>query len=192
MIRLLASILFPLALLQPASAEDERILDIRRQFNQIESANLATRTLRAGDEATPVTLTRYSRGKDQAVAKIVVESGSDHGVTTKSFYYDEKGRLFFVFVVSEWWQFTGKQKANGESETIETRREARLYFEGGRCLRALEKEVKDPDPQRLRAKIAAETNATLEDSEEIELTRKSGEAYRSILSREALEQHLSR
>ena len=188
---LLSSLLF-LAMLSSGLAEDERILDIRRQFNQIESANLQPRSIRAGDEASPITLTRYTRGKNQVVAKVVVVSGSDHGATTESFYYDEQGRLFFAFVVSEWGQFTGKQKANGESETIDTRRETRLYFEGTRCLRALRKEVKDPDPKRLRGKIAEEPNVPLEDSEEIELTRESGEAYRLILTRKALDAHLAR
>lgn len=191
MIRIL-SVLLTLLLVHSASAEDEGILDIRRQFNRIESANLSTRTLKAGDEASPVTLTRHSWGKQQPAAKIAVESLGDHGITTEFFYYDEEGRLFFAFVVSEWWQFTGKQKADGESETIDRRRETRLYYAGDRCLRALVKEVKDPDPGQLQRKIAKEPNREFTDPELAESLRAAGLTYQSMRNREDLEKHLAR
>lgn len=168
---------------------DARIAEIRQLYSTIESGELKRQVIKDPDEAVPTTLTRYSL-KNETV-KIVLETGSDHGLSTASYYYHE-GELFFAYLVDESWRFTGKQKPDGESETIDVRRETRLYFDGKKGIHSLEKEVKDTDPDALRKKIAKEANQSFSDPERVAEARETGEALLPIRSRAELEAYLIR
>ncbi len=171
------------------TAEDSRILQIRQHYNAIENARLDRRTIKWDDDPFPVELTRHDRG-DETV-KLVLNTSSDHGSVMEYFYFRD-GKLFFVFSEGSWWQFTGETDAAGNSKTVEGMRQIRYYFHEGKCIRALRKEVTDPDFDKLAGLIAARENEAFSDPEAAAEMKRRGEFLFQVLDRPGLERYLQR
>lgn len=94
--------------------------------------------------------------------KIQIELQSDHGFTHESYYFHE-GSLFFIYAADEYWQFVGTEKIkDGQSETIDVGARQRYYFDGGKCIRAVEKQVETKQADQLRELLKKAKNKPLE------------------------------
>ena len=106
-------------------------------------------------------VTKYFQNGQLVKANFVFGEG-DHGGADETYYY-ENGQLFFIYVAQNSWGFTGQTAANGESETIDTMTEHRLYFSNGALIRHLKKEVKSTNYEALASLIAKAPNQTHND-----------------------------
>ena len=117
-----------------ADPVEDAVKDIRAKYNQIAGAKLDTHGFGA------------------------VELG---GAVETYFYHI--GQLFFIYVAQSSWRFTGNTLASGESETVDSLIEHRLYFANGGLIRHLRKEVESTNYDALGGLIAKVPNQPHED-----------------------------
>ena len=152
----------------PRTRADETealVKDIRERYNQIEGAKLRPVELEFTSDSDPVsgTFTRYYRGDELVKVKLSYAMG-DHGGSDEYFYY-QNGQLFFAVATDTAWGFSGETLPNGESGTIDTAIEHRVYFSKGILIRHLSREVKSKDPDALAGLLAKATNRPATDTE---------------------------
>lgn len=141
--------------------EKEVIAQIRKWYNVIQSdKTLKKQEVQAVSELPyEPKLVRYT-DKDGALKKLEIELQSDHGFTHESYYF-EKGELFFIYAVDEYWQFAPDSDPE-KPTTIDVGSQQRYYFEGDQCIRALEKQVETSNGEKLRELLAKAENKPLE------------------------------
>jgi len=144
-------------------SDDAQIKQIQKRYDAIESDQSLKRQLIQAQTELPYEpkLIRFTNA-DGELKKIQIELQSDHGFTHESYYFHH-GRLFFIYAADEYWQFvgTGKNK-NDSSETVDIGSQQRYYFEEGKCIRALEKQVETKQADQLRALLKKAENRPLE------------------------------
>lgn len=148
-----------------AQTVEEKVTGIRARYNDIEGAKLRTRAIEfeAQDEPLSGTCTLHYRG-DEVVKVHLAYGAGDHGASDEYFYYTQ-GVLFFAYASDGSWGFTGETLPNGESETIDSVAEHRVYIENGVILRHLEKKASSKKPAELKGLLAKAPNAPSSDSE---------------------------
>ena len=126
---------------------EEIIKQIRADYNRIESASLKSESFKFAPSDDPMegTLTRYYLNDELVKIRLSYIAG-DHGGADETYYYDQ-GDLFFIYISESSWKFSGTPKANGESETIDTFRERRIYVSGNQPVRYLLKTASSKDPE---------------------------------------------
>jgi hypothetical protein len=165
---LIFSALFSLLPLLGYTENSEAIIkDIRARYNQIEGAKLRSQEIEFTSDSDPVsgTFTRYYQGDALVKIKLSYSMG-DHGGSEEFFYYDQ-GELFFVFATDTAWGFSGETLPNGESGTVDTAIEHRVYFRQGAVVRHLSREVKSKDPTAISALLQKAPNIPGTDKERI-------------------------
>lgn len=140
-----------------AADVEGRIREIRAKYEAIENARLSKKTISFEGEDEPVNgeCTLYRQG--DRIVKAVFTYGGEHGANDESYYYDD-GLLFFVHASDGTWNFTGRTLPNGESETVDSVTEHRVYIDGGEIIRHLVKEAKSTDGSKLPAILAKTEN----------------------------------
>ena len=130
-----------------AAPTEEVVAGIRSKFNAIENASLKSETIRFAPQDDPMegTLKRYFHNGELVKIDFSYTEG-DHGGADETYYYSG-GQLFFVFITDSSWGFTGKTLSNGESETVDTFREHRLYIAGNNVVRYLLKSASSNNPE---------------------------------------------
>ncbi|MDF1823657.1 MAG: hypothetical protein P1U68_03385 [Verrucomicrobiales bacterium] len=142
---------------------EDAVTDIRSKYNQIESATLQTQVIEFQPEDDPAygKLTKYLENGQVVKATFIFGQG-DHGGGEETYYY-HNGQLFFIYIDERSWRFSGKAMANGESETIDTMTEHRLYFANGKLIRHLRKQVESTDYEAIGSLIAKVANEPYQD-----------------------------
>lgn len=142
---------------------EEAVTDIRAKYNQIEGAKLETQVIEFQPDDDPAygKITKYFQNGQLVKANYVFGEG-DHGGGDETYYY-YNGQLFFIYIDQRSWRFTGKTMANGESETIDTMTEHRLYFANGNLIRHLRKQVESTDYEAIGSMIAKVANQAHQD-----------------------------
>jgi hypothetical protein len=148
-----------------AQSVEEKVTEIRTRYNAIEGAKLRTKAIEfeAQDEPLSGTCSLHYQG-DEVVKVHLAYGAGDHGASDEYFYYT-KGVLFFAYASDGSWGFTGSTLPNGESETIDTVAEHRLYIENGTILRHLEKKATSKTPAELKGLLAKAPNSPGSDAE---------------------------
>ncbi len=163
--RLFLPLVFLTLMTAPAVADqvEAAVSEIRAKYNQIESAKLTTQVIEfePDDDPSYGKLTKYFQNGQLVKANFVFGQG-DHGGGDETYYYDN-GQLFFIYVDERSWRFTGKTLPNGESETIDTMTEHRLYFSNGALIRHLRKQVESTDYDAIGSLIANVANQPFSD-----------------------------
>lgn len=146
-----------------ADTVEKEITRIRTQYNEIENARLERKTItfEPGDDPAFGEVTKFFRNGELVKARFVFGQG-DHGGADETYYY-AKGQMFFVYVAESSWRFTGRTMANGESETMDTLTEHRLYFSSGGLIRHLRKQVESSSYDALASLIAKAPNQPHQD-----------------------------
>ncbi len=142
---------------------EDAIKDIRVKYSQIEGWKKQKKSyeFEADDGPESASMTRYTYN-GQVVQIDLGYSLGDHGAVNISYYY-HNGQLFFAFRSAGSWSFTGKQLPNGESETMDSVTEDRLYFKDNQVIRLLRKDVDTKNPDDLGKILAKAQNLTVED-----------------------------
>lgn len=153
---------------------------IRALYNEIEGAKLRTKVIEfeAQDEPLAGTCTLHYQG-DKVVKVHLAYGAGDHGASDEYFYYSG-GQLFFAYASDGYWSFTGETLPNGESETIDSTTEHRVYVENGAVIRHLEKAAKSKKPEALKGLLAKAANAPSEDADRAARLVKRGGKARSV------------
>lgn len=163
--RILLSLSFLMLMTAPVLADqiEAAVNGIRAKYNAIESAKLTTQVIEfePDDDPSYGKLTKYFQNGNLVKANFVFSQG-DHGGGDETYYYD-KGQLFFIYVDERSWRFTGNTLPNGESETIDTMTEHRLYFSNGNLIRHLRKQVESTDYEAIGGMIAKVANQPFND-----------------------------
>jgi len=85
----------------------------------------------------------------------------DHDGADEMYYYRDN-QVFFVLVSESSWRFVEKKGAKpGEGATMDSLRERRFYFSGGRCIRVLEKTASSEKQEDLKGLIGKAENREL-------------------------------
>jgi len=148
-----------------AQSVEEKVTEIRARYNTVEGAKLRTKAIEfeAQDEPLSGTCTLHYQG-DEVVKVHLAYGAGDHGASDEYFYYT-KGVLFFAYASDGSWGFTGATLPNGESETIDTVAEHRVYIENGSILRHLEKKATSKKSAELKGLLAKAPNSPGADPE---------------------------
>jgi len=134
-----------------------------------------------GDPMEGVLTRRYRRDTNQIVRLDLVINYSDHGAGDEIFYY-RNGKVFFVLESEFSWRFAKKKGDKpGETSTVDSIRERRLYFAGGNCIRVLEKSVSSENPEKLKGLIAKAENREL-DLAAVETRKIVAEIFKSAVT----------
>lgn len=177
------------ALVAPGAFADpveDAVKEIRALYNSIEGKKLRSEKIEFETQDEPIfgALTRYYEGTDLVKAHLFFGAG-DHQATDAYFYY-RGGELFFVFASDGTWRFTGTSLPNGESETIDTVTEHRLYLSGGRLVRHLTKEAKSKNPDQLKGLVAKAANLPGTDLERARVLITNGQRAYGTTDRDGL------
>lgn len=172
-----------------AADVEARIREIRAKYESVENAKLSKKTISFEGEDEPVNgeCTFYRQG-DQIV-KVVFTYGGDHGANDESYYYDG-GRLFFVHASDGAWNFTGRTLPNGESETVDSVTEHRVYVDGGAIIRHLVKEAQSTDGAKLPGILAKTENKPGDSGERAQRLVRIGDALLQVSGPKDLEKVL--
>jgi len=167
----------------PALAEPAAIGEIRKQYSAIVNGKPnSVEQLEFSCEGEPtggtMTVRRYP-GELMAV-KLSYVTG-DHGGSEQNFYFKD-GALFFVLQTDQYWTFTGQQLANGESETIDRATQHRYYFDGGRCIRQLTKQVEASIPDEIPNLLGQAPNTEVDPGGEVRDLQQRASALRKVQS----------
>jgi len=148
-----------------AQSVEERVTEIRARYNAIEGVKLRIKAIEfeAQDEPLSGTCTLHYQGEELVKVHLAYGAG-DHGASDEYFYYT-KGVLFFAYASDGSWGFTGATLPNGESETIDTVTEHRVYIENGTVLRHLEKKATSKKSAELKGSLAKAPNSPGSDTE---------------------------
>jgi len=136
---------FIIALVPVSSAlavVDEQIANIKQWYSVVEAEkNLKVTSFATDDknEVNRATIKRYENTEGK-VQKIYTEYSGQHGLDRTTYYFKD-GELFFVYVSSNEWRFTGKKLPDGNAETEDIASQYRYYFHKGDCIKALEKRI---------------------------------------------------
>ncbi|MEM1443171.1 MAG: hypothetical protein AAGF67_12570 [Verrucomicrobiota bacterium] len=146
-----------------ADPVEDAVSDIRAKYNQIEGGKLDKQVIEFAPEDDPSygKVTKYFQNGQLVKANYVFGAG-DHGGADETYYY-HNGQLFFIYVAQSSWRFTGNTLSNGESETIDSMVEHRLYFQNGNLIRHLRKEVESTNYDALGSLIAKAKNQPHQD-----------------------------
>ena len=159
-LRLLPALL-SLVVIHETSAQtvEEKVSGIRARYNEIEGAKLHAKTIEfeAQEEPFSGACTLHHRG-DEIVKVHLAYGAGDHGASDEYFYYT-KGVLFFAYAADGSWGFTGETLPSGESETIDTVAEHRVFIENGTILRHLEKKASAKNPAEIKGLLAKASNS---------------------------------
>lgn len=172
-------------------AEDS-IKQIRKWYGEIQNdKNLKKQTFKdgEGDGGGEFELTRYTTAKGE-LRKIHRYGGGDHGVGNETYYF-RGGKLFFVYITSQYWRFTGEKDPNGESEVIDIASQLRLYFKDGKCIKALEKRIAIKGADELRQLLDKQPNKPKEIDDELHSYENRAKQLAAIKSKEDLMKYLS-
>lgn len=165
-----------------ADPVEDQVKNIRARYNAIEGAKLTGTKVEFESQDEPVsgTCTTYAQGG--AVVKVHLSWGAgDHGASDEYYYYDANG-LFFVYASDGSWGFTGNTLPNGESETVDTTIEHRVYLAGGQIIRHLKKEAKSTDGEAVPGLIAKAPNLPANDPERAAELLRRGQGAASVKS----------
>ncbi|GEM_PF-4460713 len=146
-----------------AKNNEAQIKQIQKRYDAIESDQSLKRQLIQAKTELPYEpkLIRFTDAEGE-LKKIQIELQSDHGFTHESYFFHQ-GRLFFIYAVDEYWQFVGADKnKTGSPETMDVGSQQRYYFEGDKCIRALEKQAETKQADQLRALLKKAENKPLE------------------------------
>ncbi|MCB1233164.1 MAG: hypothetical protein KDN19_23170 [Verrucomicrobiae bacterium] len=184
--RLLAAVLL-LAFVPTLQADDveDRIKSIRADYNATESAELTAKEISFDGGSELAELTKY-RNREGEIVKLKYVTGSDHSAVTDYFYF-KNGELYFIYQSQGSWSFDPK---GGESATIDTGREQRIYYDGDRVIRHLVKEVKSRDPDAISKLLADAENQSVNDSEAATGLQNAGYRLLKVEDRAQLEKYL--
>jgi len=180
-----------LASLSSLQAEDS-IKQIRKWYVQVENdKGLTKQTFKDGEEGEgEIKITRYTSAKGE-LKKIHRYAGGEHGVGNETYYFRE-GKLFFVYIASEHWRFTGEKGADGQDEVIDIASQLRLYFNGGKCIKALEKRIAIKGADELRQLLEKEPNKPKEIDARLHSYVNRAKQLAAIKSQKDLNTYLSR
>lgn len=142
----------------PALPTEEIIKKIRSDYNRVENASLQSETFHYASSDDPMEgmLTRYYL-EDELVKIHFSYVAGDHGGAEETYYYDQ-GDVFFIYISDSSWSFTGKTLASGESETIDTFRQHRVYVAGNQAVRYLLKTASSKNPEEGPERLAKAEN----------------------------------
>lgn len=174
------------------AANEAEIKQIRRWYNQIQGdASLKQTVIKTGEDEDPhgVTLTRYENASGE-LKKLHISSGGDHGGEDVTYYYQD-GSLFFVYSAYQSWRFTQGTNANGQTATIDSSGQSRYYFAGGKCVKALGKNVQTKDADKLAALLKKAVNEPIAHHDTAPLHLKKSKMLAQVKNREGLEKFLS-
>ncbi len=148
-----------------ADGREAEIAKIRKYYAEVEALQeLAQEDIKfqCPDDPMQGVLTRRTRRDTGEIVRLDLGYlAGDHGSSDEIYYY-RGGEVFFVLEAASWWGFSGGK----EGQTIDTMRERRFYFAGGRCIRVLEKEVSSEKPEDLKGLISKEENRELDLADE--------------------------
>lgn len=141
-----------------AAPDPNHITAIRARFAEVNAADLKWESLNPPfeDELGG----SFKRGTlDGEIVKTVLNFDmGDHGGSTAETYYDKNGEPVFLFHSSSFWGFTGKE----EGETEDRVTEHRIYFNGAKIVRALQKEYRFKAESEQQAAAASAKNLPVE------------------------------
>jgi len=186
---------FAFSLLGPvwlnAAPTEDLITDIRSKYNAIENASLKSETIRFAPQDDPMEGTMKRYFSDGELVKISLSyTIGDHGGADETYYYSG-GQLFFAFITDSSWGFTGKTLSNGESETVDTVSEHRMYFANGQLIRYLRKSVETKDPDGAAKALAKAENEPYTDPEFAQTTLRRAMGAPSVTSAAGIESLLT-
>ena len=142
---------------------EDAVKDIRAKYNQIEGWKKQSATIKFEADDGPESATMKRHVYNGQTVQIDLEySLGDHGGATVSYYY-HGGQLFFAFRSMGSWSFTGKQLPNGESETVDSATEDRIYFKDNQVIRMLRKDADSKDGSALGKILAKTENYPVDD-----------------------------
>jgi len=151
---------------------EDAVKDIRAKYSQIEGWKRQTQSITfEPDEPFSAKLTRHTY-QGQTV-RIDLEHGGEHGYVTEYHYY-HNGQLFFTYRSDGSWRFTGRQLADGNSETVDTLTEYRIYFKDGQPIRLLRKHVESTNPDALGGMVRKQANQAYSDPQLVAETQQRG------------------
>lgn len=168
------------------------IKEIRKLYAAIDGAKpLSTKVLKFDLEGDPMegTLTKYTYEGGLTALKLSYVAG-DHGGSDEHFYYHE-GAPFFLFIKDQHWTFAPDGTAEKPS-TIDVLTESRYYLSGDRCVRALRRTARDPDPKRLAAEIAKEEQEAIEPDERFTRLLKRAKALPTLTTETQLSAYFAK
>lgn len=144
-------------------AEVARIREFYAEVEALQELKQIDIEFQCPDDPMQGVLTRrYRRDTDEIVRLDLGYLIGDHDGADEMYYYRE-GQVFFVLVSESSWRFVEKKGGKpGESATMDSLRERRYYFSGGRCIRVLEKSVSSEKPADLRGLIVKVDNRELD------------------------------
>lgn len=186
-------LLFSISGLKADPVED-KVKEIRARYGEIEGAKLRTRAIEfeSQDEPLSGTCTLFFQG-DEIVKVFLSYGAGDHGASDEYYYY-KGGELFFVYASDGYWRFTGETLSNGESETIDSAVEHRVYIDQGRIIRHLSKEATSKNPAALKGLLAKAENRPSADADRAgwllrrglraHTIRSAGDAIRALVADE--------
>ncbi len=149
-------------LLSPNLTADDRaktlVKEIRTLYSSIEDGAKQLKTFSVQSDEFPDEgeMTTYAQNGKLAKIHISYVYG-DHGMSDE-FYYYSNGALIFAYKSDYSWKFSGKQKADGESETIDVITEYRVYFHNGEIISALKKQAESVNPENLKTLLGKADN----------------------------------
>ena len=152
---------------------------IRDRYQVIEAAKLRPQEITFASETDPLTgsFTRYYL-KDELVRIKLLYVLGDHSEREAYFYYDS-GELVFVFATDTVWKFSGELLPSGDSGTIDTAVQHRLYFDKNVLVRHLSREATSKDPKRIATMLNDAPNRPGSDSKRArQLSRLGRDLYR--------------
>ncbi len=159
-IALVAFVLFPFVTCLKADAQVEGLVkNIRSLYSSIENGAKKSKTfsIKANDGPEEGEMTIYVQNGKLVKIYISYILG-DHGGSEEYFYYSND-QLVFAYKSDSSWQFSGKQQADGNSETIDVLTQYRVYLHNGEIIRALKKEAKSANLKSLSSLIGKAENA---------------------------------
>ncbi len=138
-----------------ASADvEDRVSQIRKWYAAIDEGqpvSMKTYELEVADDlfTGKATVRHYADG----LASVTVDyTAGDHGGGTDHYYF-RNGDLFFVYEVTDSWQFAPGGTTE-DPKTIDTRTERRFYYDAGSCVRQLERTVTGPEGDKLAVRLS--------------------------------------
>lgn len=158
---LMAFLVFTPAGVAGGQERQEALQQIKKWYRAIESdKRLVKQEIQAvSDLPYEPKLVRYTSPSGE-LKKLEISLQSDHGLVQETYYF-EKGALFFIYAVDEYWQFAPGSDPE-KPETVDVGSQQRYYFQRGKCIQALEKQVETKDGDKLRELLAKADNKALE------------------------------
>jgi len=190
-IALVAFALFPFTTCLKADDQaDKMVKGIRSLYSSIEDGAKKSKTFSVQADEGPEEgkMTIYLQNGRLAKIHISYILG-DHGGSDEYFYYNN-GELIFAYLSDSSWRFSGKQKADGNQETIDKLTEYRLYLNQGKIIRSLKKTTESSNPKALKALIKKAKNEPCNDLPLLSEIQKRGTTLSGISTSNQWKQYL--